>query len=159
MELGCSTDKLPFIYLGMPLGAKANSKAIWDPILLKFDVRLSQWNRCSYSKGGKLTILKCLLSSLPMYYFSLFRAPASIIHKLEKKMRDFLWEHNSGSKVSHLVNWDMVNASKERGGLGVLNLKQMNIALLAKWCWRFGFEKNHLWYKIIEEKFGAVSSF
>ncbi|XP_026384679.1 uncharacterized protein LOC113280244 [Papaver somniferum] len=27
-ELGCATNNLPFIYLGMPLGAKANSKQI-----------------------------------------------------------------------------------------------------------------------------------
>ncbi|XP_026416416.1 uncharacterized protein LOC113311831 [Papaver somniferum] len=52
LELGCITDKLPFIYLGLPLGAKANSKAIWDPVLTKFDVRLSHLSKISLSKGG-----------------------------------------------------------------------------------------------------------
>ncbi|XP_026416026.1 uncharacterized protein LOC113311399 [Papaver somniferum] len=47
---------------------------------------------------------------------------------------------------------------KSRGGLGVLNLKQMNIALLVKWIWRFGLEKDKLWCKIISEKHGVMSS-
>ncbi|XP_026431410.1 uncharacterized protein LOC113328545 [Papaver somniferum] len=34
----------------------------------------------------------------------------------------------------------------------------MNIALLAKWVWRFGVEKERLWCRIISEKHGAMSS-
>lgn len=74
-------------------------------------------------------------------------------------MRNFLWEYNGTSKISHLVKWDLVCASKEKGGLGVCNLKQMNQCLLAKWCWRFGQEKNRLWYKIIVDKHGDNFSF
>lgn len=33
--LGCNIDYLPTIYLGLPLGAKANSISIWDEILPK----------------------------------------------------------------------------------------------------------------------------
>ncbi|XP_026384917.1 uncharacterized protein LOC113280517 [Papaver somniferum] len=154
-EFGCSTDCLPFMYLGMPLGAKSGSKRIWDPIIEKFDARLSVWRKISLSRGGKLSLLKCILSSLPTYYFSLFKAPISVIKILEKKMRNFLWEFKEGAKTSHLVNWDLVRATKEKGGLGVCNLKIMNLALLAKWCWRFGVEKNKLWYKIVEDKYGT----
>ncbi|XP_026451080.1 uncharacterized protein LOC113351280 [Papaver somniferum] len=158
-EFGCSTDCLPFMYLGMPLGTKSGSKVIWDPIFEKFDARLFVWIRISLSRGGKLALLKCILSSLPTYYFSLFKAPASVIKILEKKMCNFLWECKDGAKTSHLVNWDMVRATKERGGLGVCNLKLMNQALLAKWCWRYGVEKNKLWYKIIVHKYGDDFSF
>ncbi|XP_026431947.1 uncharacterized protein LOC113329197 [Papaver somniferum] len=154
-EFGCSTDCLPFMYLGMPLGANSGSKRIWDPILEKFDARLSVWRKISLSRGGKLGLLKCILSSLPTYYFSLFKAPISCINILEKKMRNFLWEYKEGAKTSHLVNWDLVRATKEKGGLGVCDLKLMNLALLAKWCWRFGVEKNKLWYKIVEDKYGT----
>ncbi|XP_026416133.1 uncharacterized protein LOC113311517 [Papaver somniferum] len=156
MELGCITDKLPFIYLGMPLGAKVNYKAIWDPILNKFYARLSHLSKISVSKGGKLTILKTIFSSLPLYYFSLFKASVSVINRLEKKMRNFLW---GSSKTSHLVKWSLVLADKSRGGLGVLNLRKMNIALLAKWVWRFGMEKDQLWCRIIAEKHFSMSSY
>ncbi|XP_026396728.1 uncharacterized protein LOC113291407 [Papaver somniferum] len=101
-DFGCKTDTLPFIYPGMPLRDKPNTKSIWNPILERFDARLSFWNQIPLSKGGKMALLKHILSSLPMYYFSLFKAPISIINILEKKMRNFLWDHyNSGSKCSH----------------------------------------------------------
>ncbi|XP_026442837.1 uncharacterized protein LOC113342540 [Papaver somniferum] len=86
-EFGCPTDCLPFMYLGMPLGAKSVSKSIWVAIIEKFDSRLSPWRKISLSKGGKFVLLKCILSSLPSYYFSLFKAPVSIIKILEKKMQ------------------------------------------------------------------------
>lgn len=35
----------------------------------------------------------------------------------------------------------------------------MNLFLLAKWCWRFGVEKNKLWYKIIDDKYGSELSY
>ncbi|XP_026380955.1 uncharacterized protein LOC113275631 [Papaver somniferum] len=74
-------------------------------------------------------------------------------------MRDFLWEYREkDGKCSHLVKWKIVCAEKSKGGLGVLNLRRMNQALLAKWCWRWGIEKTHLWYKIVAEKYGPHSS-
>lgn len=58
LELGCATDFIPFMYLGMPLGANSNSKALWDPILVNFDTRLSFWNQRSVSKGGKQVLIR-----------------------------------------------------------------------------------------------------
>ncbi|XP_026420399.1 uncharacterized protein LOC113316434 [Papaver somniferum] len=68
---------------------------------------------------------------------------------------EFIAGLKEGAKNSHLVNWDLVRATKEKGGLGVCNLKIMNLALLAKWCWRFGVKKNKLSYKIGEYKYGT----
>ncbi|XP_026416323.1 uncharacterized protein LOC113311737 [Papaver somniferum] len=111
-EFGCATDKLPFMYLDMPLGAKANFKRICDPIIEKFEEILSLWRQISLSKGGKLALLKCLPTSLPIYYFSLFKAPATVIKTLEKKMRNFLWEHGAGSMVS-LIGVSFVLTKRE----------------------------------------------
>ncbi|XP_026412651.1 uncharacterized protein LOC113308124 [Papaver somniferum] len=74
-EFGCATDYIPFMYLGMPLGAKYPSTSIWYPIIEKFEKRLSPWRKGNLSRGGKLTLLNCILTSLPMYFFSLFKAP------------------------------------------------------------------------------------
>ena len=37
-----------------------------------------------FSKGGRLTLLKSTLSSLPTYYLSLFTIPSHVANKLEK---------------------------------------------------------------------------
>ena len=52
-------------YLGLPLGANFKSKSIWDPILEKMERKLSGWQRMYLSKGGRVTLIKSTLSSLP----------------------------------------------------------------------------------------------
>ncbi|XP_058198468.1 uncharacterized protein LOC131313991 [Rhododendron vialii] len=44
----------------------------------------------------------------------------------------------------HLVKWDLISRSKEDGGLGVKKMMQQNLALLAKWWWRFHEDKDSL---------------
>ena len=72
--LGCRVGSLPMIYLGMPLGASHKSPTVWNPILEKFERKLASW-KVYLSKGGRLTLLKSTLSSLPTYYLSLFYHP------------------------------------------------------------------------------------
>lgn len=36
-----------------------------------------------------------------------------------------------------LVNWPLDCLAKEMGGLGILDLRQINVALLLKWWWKF----------------------
>jgi len=38
--------------------------------------------------------------------------------------------------------------SKEVGGLGVRSIREFNIALLGKWCWRILEEKDSLWFRV-----------
>ena len=45
------------------------SKSIWDPILEKMECKLSGWQRIYLSKGGRITLIKSTLSSLPTYSF------------------------------------------------------------------------------------------
>ena len=76
--MGCKTAQLPVNYLGLPLGAKFKSKAIWDPILEKMERKLASWKRMYLSKGGRLTLIKSTLSNLPTYFLSLFPIPVAV---------------------------------------------------------------------------------
>ena len=76
--LGCKLSALPMTYLGLPLGAKFNSKQIWNTIIEKMECRLGGWKRLYLSKGGKLTLLKSTLSNLPTYFLSLFHIPPNV---------------------------------------------------------------------------------
>jgi hypothetical protein len=61
------------------------------------------------SKGGRLTLLKSTLSSLPTYYLSLFPIPVGVANRLDKLQRDFLWGGIGDEAKFHLVNWNKIS--------------------------------------------------
>ena len=148
--LGCQIWSLPVTYLGMPLGAFHKSPTIWKPILEKIECKLARWKKMYLSKGGRLTLLKSTLSSLPTYDLSLFTIPMHMANKIERLQRDFLW----GDSKTHLVGWDKVCAPLKSGGLGVRKLTNFNKVLLGKWLWRFGIEETRLWRRVVAHKCG-----
>jgi hypothetical protein len=50
----------------------------------------------------------------------------------------------------------MICRLKEIGGLGFLNTKKMNMALLLKWVWRL-YQDEDSWAKIIRAKYADAS--
>lgn len=54
------------------------------------------------SKGDKITSVKSVLSSLPLYYLSLFSATSLVVFKLEK-MRDFI--ETQCKKSENIILW------------------------------------------------------
>ena len=100
--LGCRLSSLPLKYLGLLLGAKFKELPIWNPILEKMERRLAGWKRLYLSKGGKVTLIKSTLSSLPTYFLSLLPLPGKVANCMEKLQRDFMWSGISGDSKLHL---------------------------------------------------------
>ena len=104
------------IYLGMPLGSPYKTTAIWNPILERLEKKLSGWKRLYLSKGGRLTLLKSTLSSLPTYYLSLFTIPKAVVTRLECIQRNFLWGSSVECFKYPWVAWEKVCLPRELGG-------------------------------------------
>ena len=155
--LECKTSKLPMKYLGLPLGANFKAKDIWNPIVEKMEQRLVGWKRIYLSKGGRLTLIKSTLSNLSTYLLSLFPIPVDVAHRIKKIQRNFLWGTSEEVAKFHLVNWDMVCSPYSHGGLAIKNLRRFNEALLGKWLWRFGVERDAFWRKVILAKYGSLN--
>ncbi|KAL4379924.1 hypothetical protein GQ457_02G032650 [Hibiscus cannabinus] len=64
----------------------------------------------------------------------------------DKLIARFLWG-SGDNKGIHWVSWENIVLPKSYGGLGLINFKIKNRALLNKWLWRFGTETNSLWRK------------
>ena len=153
--MGCEIIQLPMAYMGLPLGANFKSKSIWDPILEKMKLKFSEWQRLYLSKGGRITLIKSTLSSLPTYFLSLFPVPASVALRIDKIKSDFLWGGMGDCKKFHLVNWNQVCQPFKTSGIGFQNLRIFNLALLGKWLWRYGTEEEAFWRRSILVKYGS----
>ncbi|XWS32389.1 hypothetical protein CRYUN_Cryun23aG0155400 [Craigia yunnanensis] len=155
VSMGCVMDKIPFSYLGMPLRANPKRISTWDPVIRREKERLTLWRRKFLSFGRRVTLIKSILNSLPLYYLLIFKAPRSVIKKLEQLRRDFLWGWGMEKRRMVKVKWTNVCKPKMFGGLGISNIINKNTAMLAKWWWRFGVEKEAIWRKLIMEKYGS----
>lgn len=117
--------------------------------------KLDSWKFAYIFKGGRLTLIQAVLSSLPTYYLSVFKTPSSIYKDIEKILWNFLWKGSDNCSGSHLVRWDIVTLPKEHGGLGIDRIKISNEALLCKWIWRYIKEKDSLWRNLIDAKYSC----
>ncbi|XP_028090785.1 uncharacterized protein LOC114290973 [Camellia sinensis] len=132
VRLACKCQKLPFKYLGLPLRANPGRLKIWKPIVDRFKVKLASWKRRFLSLAGRLTLIKAVLSSLPVCCLSLFKMPKGVAKELDKIQAAFLWGGSVIRSKLHMVKWFEVT--------------------------RFGGDENLLWKKVLCEKYNIQGS-
>ncbi|RVW67016.1 hypothetical protein CK203_064869 [Vitis vinifera] len=158
VEIGCRVGSLPSQYLGLPLGAPNKASSVWDGVEERMRRRLALWKMQFISKGGRITLIKSTLASIPIYQMSLFRMPKIVVRRLEKLQRDFLWggkygEENSPSEMGDCMwgqregenLWKQVivakfgqeddgwKSKKPNGAFGVGVWKE--VMKETDWCW------------------------
>jgi hypothetical protein len=60
----------------------------------------------------------------------MYLLPKTVTDKLDKQRRTFFWQGNGLKRKYHLVKWETICQSKEKGGLGIKGIRRMNIGLL-----------------------------
>jgi hypothetical protein len=127
----------------------------WDFLLEKIENKLKGWQGSILSLGGRLVLLNSVMSSVPLYWMTVYRVPITIRKKIDKLRRRFLWFGGSSVKKKlSPISWDVVCRKKKNGGMGVLHLGNMNKALLAKWLIHFKDPTfSAKWKDIIQDKY------
>ena len=148
-SLKYNSQKLPFIYLGVPLGANPSCVSTWKPVVEKIEKRLALWKAKVLSRSGRLTLIKAVFNNLLMYYLSLFKIPKAVANRIVQIQRNFFWIGDEKKRGIPLVAWETIQKPKELGGLGVGDLIIKNVALLFKWWWKFSDKRNPLWKKVV----------
>jgi hypothetical protein len=82
LVINCKIGHVPFIYLGLPIGGNPRRRSLWAPMIEKIRKKLSGWKSRHLSMAGRLVMLNYVLSSLPVYFLSFFKAPAGIISSI-----------------------------------------------------------------------------
>ncbi|XP_071704231.1 uncharacterized protein [Rutidosis leptorrhynchoides] len=142
-RVSCNVGEFPFKYLKIPIGCNMNRVENWLPVVEKFNAKLSEWKARSISFGGRLTLVKSDLHSLPLYYFSLFCAPGSVIDHLEGIRRKFFWRGSGEGKKMSWVKWDDVISSYGNGGVKYRVFKR------EKSCFDRPKSKGGVWVNIV----------
>jgi hypothetical protein len=70
--------------------------------------------------------------------------PKTILKKMDRTRKGFFWQGGGEKRKYYLVKWDKITRPKQKGGLGIKDLRKMNISLLCKWWWKLEHEEG-LW--------------
>ncbi|KAL8112036.1 hypothetical protein AgCh_019659 [Apium graveolens] len=119
----------------------------------RVQAKLQGWGNKDLSKQGKVTLLKTATRVIPSFWMNLFLIPVNMCEELEQKMNAFLWGRGSTGKGVKWVAWKKLCRPKECGGLGVRDLRNFNLAMLAKQGWRFLNETNPLVSAFMKAKY------
>lgn len=83
---------------------------------------------------------------------SIYLLPKTVVYRLDKIRRTFLWQGGGTKKKYHLITWPKICKNKKKGGLGIKDIRKMNLSLLCKWLWKIDREQG-LWQQIITHKY------
>jgi hypothetical protein len=76
--LHCSQTSLPFMYLGLPVGANPRKISTWKPLTDTIARKLGSWNNKWVSLGGRVVLLNSVLNSIPIFYLSFLKMPVRV---------------------------------------------------------------------------------
>ncbi|GJR83128.1 RNA-directed DNA polymerase, eukaryota, reverse transcriptase zinc-binding domain protein [Tanacetum coccineum] len=124
---------LPIKYLGVPLISTRLYKHHCAPLINKVRMRMSNWKNKTFSFAGRLQLIKSVVSSLQVYWSSVFILPKFVSNEIEKLMRGFLWTHGDSVKGKAKVKWKDRLADKNIGERSFWDILILNDVC---WGWR-----------------------
>ncbi|XP_058746507.1 uncharacterized protein LOC131619429 [Vicia villosa] len=154
--LSCKLEPKEFSFLGIRNGSNPRRIDFWRPDVEKFRKKLCSWKGRWLSFGGRITLLKFVLGSLPIFTLSFYLAPKKVIRETNKIQSNFLWGGVKEKICIHWVKWKDACLPVDKGGLGLRSVEDFNLALLFKWKWRILEASNFLWYRMLRARYGDV---
>ncbi|XP_043710187.1 uncharacterized protein LOC122659103 [Telopea speciosissima] len=127
---------LPITYLGAPLHSGRVRIDLFNSMVAKIRNRVAGWMGRLLSYGGRVTLLKHVLASMPIHVLTTLDQPQDVIRRVYGIFADFLWGNSEWGKRRHWVCWNKICRPVEEGGLGVRRLEDVGLSLRLKGFWR-----------------------
>lgn len=146
------------VYLGEDLGFSRRKGGIFRRALERIGCRLASWKKNFLTFAGRVTFVKHVLSTIPIYLFSVFKAPNCFISKVQSIVVKFLWGKGDGSGIPWM-KWANLCKPMGQGGMGLRDLGCFNQALLAKVAWRLFSNPESLLARVLMGKYCKEGDF
>lgn len=148
---GFIRHSFPLKYLGFPLVLGRRKKVHFAGIIHSIQRRISGWKSSLLSQGAKLTLIRHVLTSIPIYTLSTTSLHSGTHQLLEQSFANFFWGSSPNGNKRHWISWDLICRPISQGGLGIMSLRQMDIALRVKMLWQ-ALHSTSLWASYFRTK-------
>ncbi|XP_073031340.1 uncharacterized protein [Primulina eburnea] len=149
---GFGEGHFPIKYLGVPLFRGNRVCSLFDPLVQMVRKKLEGWELKTLSPGSRMTLLRSVLLSVPIYMLQVVQPPLAVMERLENVFNGFLWGSRSLDKKWHWARWSRVCLPVSEGGLGFRRLKDIVDSFSIKLWFRFRHGSS-LWAKFMMRKY------
>jgi len=115
--LNYKIGSLPVNYLEIPISDRNLGVKDFKGMVSKMRKKLQPWKSKNLSYGGRLVL-------------------TNTHQEMDTIRSNFFWGGTDEKAKYHMMRWEHLCLPKDYGGLGIINTRIMNEALLAKWVWR-----------------------
>lgn len=131
-NLGFRIDRLPFLYLGIPIFKGKPRRQHLLPIVDRIKAKLSAWKASLLSISDRVILVSSVIHSMLTYSFLIYGWHVSLIKLVDRWSRNFIWGGDIDSKKLVTVAWHKVCKPVKEGGLGLRSIRQVNSATMLK---------------------------
>lgn len=156
--LNCNVGSLAMIYLGLPISDRVLGAGAFNFLGAKLRKRLQPWKDKNMSYGARIILSNTSLGNLPTMGFFLLKQNVHL--GMDTIRSQFFWRGNVDKFKYHMMKWEHLTTPKDFGGLGIINTRNMNVALLGKWIWRlYENREEDMCCQLLRKKYLGVKPF
>jgi hypothetical protein len=153
--LCCEIGSFPFRYLRVPLNYEKLKREDIQPIVDRILSRISGWKGRLLSYGARHTLLRAFVASMPIYLMSVIKFPKWVVKAINSHMAILFCNDQENSHRYHLSNIHSLTQKKEFGGVGIPDLRDLNLCLLASWVQRYQDGKENSLREVVDFKYST----
>ncbi|KAL0928380.1 hypothetical protein M5K25_000257 [Dendrobium thyrsiflorum] len=122
---GFSQGFLPLKYLGVPLFKGRKKSFLFDDLISSLQKRFLYWDSNFLSFGGRLTLIKSVLCSIPIYSFQTLFPFQVVCNRINRLINRFFWKGASNNSKILWASWDNCCGVLEEGALGCKSMHDL----------------------------------
>ncbi|KAH7440578.1 hypothetical protein KP509_03G000300 [Ceratopteris richardii] len=137
-----------FRHLGYPLGVGVPIKDKVDWVMHRVKYKMDKWFVSQWPLHARVRIVQAFMKPYVMYYLLLLDWKKNQLHIFDRLIKAFPWSkrHNRALVLS---SWEYVCRPKDKGGLGILNLRVHLMARRTAFIMRIVSSHAPLWAPLL----------
>ncbi|XP_071914052.1 uncharacterized protein [Coffea arabica] len=147
-----SRQALPIRYLGFPLYTGKSKAVYFGEVCQTVVANVMSWKSRLLSTGGRLVLIKHVLSAIPVHLLSAAVCPDSIFRRIEQICARFLWGTSGEGPKLQWISWSQLCLPVDEGGVGFRKLRDVYSAFSCKLWWNLRAGSS-LWAEFMRAKY------